>query len=1288
MYHSVLVSVGGTTGADGGRDNPDPRRGKLERQEVWSKAPNLGGVLLSTAEYTWRAYWFLNGVWDMTPRTVSRQNSTGEYPPTWLRQEAVKTTVGTATNESRQFYEPFAQAGYQYGNVTLMEEWADNVKLRATRTDYRPNIWAHIVSLPARVRVYSYAGGQERCVSETRNIYDQWSWPNNDFLAAPAKGLVSETAKALASCSDAWRLNTDDRTWQMERFAYDAYGNQTVHHYLAATDGSPDRWTHTDYDAVYHLFPIKMYDAGRPEFAEQASYYGVNAITSGEAKDWNDAWYYWGAMAEWCDVNDVCVRQAYDSHGRRTLRWDNVLAGVAWSSNTADYAAVQWAYRDPLNNGGWHDVTVTEWRNPRCEGNFIRRHYDGFGQLTQEQRPNGDWSTNTPGCNGVAAGAPEIDVDYLYDGLGRQYAASVPHPTTLPWINRPADWNYGSTITRYDALDRVTRTYAPNGEEARYYYSGRRTKVTGIGRDTFANKVLQWTELDGLGYLRYVWSGDSSGSDLARVTLTHDVLGNLTAVDQPGVGVTTITYDLGGRKVQMTDPALGTWRYNYNRQGQLLWQTDANGWTTCLYYDGLGRLSSQYFQQNITCNGASGSGRRTLYAYDANHSASNRSRGQLTSVAKYDGSNALSYRRTQRYDGVGRLAAQTAQAGASGAWTTSYRYDGYSRLWATVYPDGEQVMVGYGSMGLPVKLVSSDGYDLVDGGAKDGTHTDAAQYDAAGRLVQARFPAGGNLWRTALYNPWVSSDGNGNGRLGQLLIGTAAWAGDRYQANQGYDSYGNLLWRSEFVGGVRQADYSFQYDDQNRVSNGWYGRYAPGDVLTYAANIPYTYDEQGSWPVKFEPSATLTRLRGHFAALASGDYLFDGNGNVARRTGQVLSWDAENHLAQINFSSDTRTEWYTYDERGVRVSKTEGTPAGQVNATTWYLFPHYERKQTGTSAAVATKYYYFDNMLIAKRTGSTLTYLHTDLLGSVLLETNSAGAVVNDQRYYAYGRRFDTGGSISGERDFTGQNKDATDLLYYNARYYDPRLGQFLSPDTIVPDPSSFLSYNRYLYANGNPLKYNDPSGHEPCPACFIPLPNSLLVEQFLADWGLNPMVFYFLPPALAGETAKVLQENDLPAPTIDPALELAADWYFEQGEQSRTYGPDFSVTKALIHDEGVEQARQKYINGGRQDLRQSDGTWHRYSFGLLAAGRELVGDTLAKGDWSTSFLGGYEVEVLTIETTDTDSLVEFRVHNQTSWSSATRVWSFRFKENEERWLPGPGGNLDQVYIWQERLPQ
>ncbi len=49
-----------------------------------------------------------------------------------------------------------------------------------------------------------------------------------------------------------------------------------------------------------------------------------------------------------------------------------------------------------------------------------------------------------------------------------------------------------------------------------------------------------------------------------------------------------------------------------------------------------------------------------------------------------------------------------------------------------------------------------------------------------------------------------------------------------------------------------------------------------------------------------------------------------------------------------------------------------------------------------------------------------------------------------------------------------------------NARYYDPVLVSFLSPDTVVPEPGQPEGYNRYAYANGNPLRFSDPSGHIP----------------------------------------------------------------------------------------------------------------------------------------------------------------------------------------------------------------
>jgi hypothetical protein len=41
-----------------------------------------------------------------------------------------------------------------------------------------------------------------------------------------------------------------------------------------------------------------------------------------------------------------------------------------------------------------------------------------------------------------------------------------------------------------------------------------------------------------------------------------------------------------------------------------------------------------------------------------------------------------------------------------------------------------------------------------------------------------------------------------------------------------------------------------------------------------------------------------------------------------------------------------------------------------------------------------------------------------------------------------------------------------------------PKLGSFLSADTIVPGAGNPQAYNRYSYVMGNPLKYVDPSGH------------------------------------------------------------------------------------------------------------------------------------------------------------------------------------------------------------------
>ncbi|MEW6120403.1 MAG: RHS repeat-associated core domain-containing protein [Pseudomonadota bacterium] len=61
---------------------------------------------------------------------------------------------------------------------------------------------------------------------------------------------------------------------------------------------------------------------------------------------------------------------------------------------------------------------------------------------------------------------------------------------------------------------------------------------------------------------------------------------------------------------------------------------------------------------------------------------------------------------------------------------------------------------------------------------------------------------------------------------------------------------------------------------------------------------------------------------------------------------------------------------------------------------------------------------------------------------------------------------------------YTGKRQDPeTGLVYMGSRYYDPRLGRFISIDPVEPDENNLHSLNRYAYANNNPYKFTDPDG-------------------------------------------------------------------------------------------------------------------------------------------------------------------------------------------------------------------
>ncbi len=102
---------------------------------------------------------------------------------------------------------------------------------------------------------------------------------------------------------------------------------------------------------------------------------------------------------------------------------------------------------------------------------------------------------------------------------------------------------------------------------------------------------------------------------------------------------------------------------------------------------------------------------------------------------------------------------------------------------------------------------------------------------------------------------------------------------------------------------------------------------------------------------------------------------------------------------------------------------------------------------------------------------TTVTYLHTDALGSPLVSTDANRQILNGGRrqYEPYGAPFNASATSEGP-GYTGHVYDgATGLSYMQQRYYDPLAARFLSVDPVEASPASF---NRYWYANDDPYRF------------------------------------------------------------------------------------------------------------------------------------------------------------------------------------------------------------------------
>ncbi len=111
--------------------------------------------------------------------------------------------------------------------------------------------------------------------------------------------------------------------------------------------------------------------------------------------------------------------------------------------------------------------------------------------------------------------------------------------------------------------------------------------------------------------------------------------------------------------------------------------------------------------------------------------------------------------------------------------------------------------------------------------------------------------------------------------------------------------------------------------------------------------------------------------------------------------------------------------------------------------------------------------------------GYRTTFLLSDGMGSVRQEASFSGTKVVWRGYGPFGMpNTENGLSAANGKGYINERYDPeTGLQYLHARYYDPHLGRFLSPDTWDPTLPG-VDINRYAYSLNDPLNGMDPSGH------------------------------------------------------------------------------------------------------------------------------------------------------------------------------------------------------------------
>jgi YD repeat-containing protein len=280
------------------------------------------------------------------------------------------------------------------------------------------------------------------------------------------------------------------------------------------------------------------------------------------------------------------------------------------------------------------------------------------------------------------------------------------------------------------------------------------------------------------------------------------------------------------------------------------------------------------------------------------------------------------------------------------------------------------------------------------------------------------------------------------------------------------------------------------------------------------ATTDYTYTERDQLLTETRTGdKPYTTVYGHYSGttLIPG---YDANGSLIEKhrtttdpnpdstnapEDDAYTWDIRGRMTSTIINGTTTT--IGYDSDGQRVSEQTGT-----DPTTYYVndksnptgFPQIIEERSGTSPASATlvRSYTIGQRVegqadIADTTVSVTFYI-IDGHGSTRSLVDSAGHEVQRYDYRAFGEGQYFAAYDSGTQTWTAitptdvltihlfagdsETDNATGLSYHDARWRDGF--HFVSWDPAENNWADPQSLHKYLYADANPVGFNDPTGH------------------------------------------------------------------------------------------------------------------------------------------------------------------------------------------------------------------